>query len=376
MRKSIFAFSMAICLCLALFACGKSGQAGPAQLRAGTYTGTGTGHGGDIEVELTVDGTGRIVEVKILDEDETPDYAAGALERLPRRIIEEQRLDLDAVAGATLSSHGVLAAVADAVAKAGGDPKDFGFTSLQERTDSGDITFTGLPGGDFKLTGAQLKKDYALSEVDAISINSKGTEKQVHAVGVLLETILQKLGADLMDFNAVTATASDGYTITIPREVLHGRDILIAFETNGEAIDPRFVVPGERAMYWVKLLSEIAFEKAMEEVPVTQEIDLGALIEKLKDQAVDYEYKDAQCKAIPIALLLEEIGAEELSVVTLKSADGLTKTEKYEIFAGQLLVVEGTPEAPLYTGPDLPAGMRLKNVESFQVGGTLVMMLM
>jgi len=369
MTRRIRAFLAAACLCLTLFACSQSGQTG---LTPGTYIGTGSGHGGPIEVQLIVDETGAIAELIILDEGETPAYAAGALESLPKSIIEKQSLGLDAVAGATLSSQGLLAAAADAITKAGGDPKAFGFVSLQERTDSTDILFTGLPEGDFTLTGGQLKADYELSEADAVSINSKGTEKQVHAKGVLLETILQARGASVMDFDSVTAIATDGYTITIPGTVLHSRDILIAFESNGEEIAPRFVVPGERAMYWVKLLGEIAFEKAAEEAPVTVEINLGELIERLKDQAMDYDYKEVVCKALPVSLLLSEINAEQAEFVTLKSADGLTKTEKYELFAGQMFVIEGTDEAPLYTGPDLPAGMRLKNVASFQVGGILV----
>ena len=370
MTKRICALLLAACLGLALFACGKSGQAG---LQPGTYIGSGNGHGAQaIEVRLTVGEDGSIAALTILSEDETPEYAAGALEQLPRSIVAKQSLGLDAVAGATLSSHGVLAAAADAITKAGGDPKDFGFVSTGERTDSAGIVFSGLPGGDFLLTGAQLKGEYEQSEVDAVSINSKGTEKQVHAKGVLLETILQKRGISVMDFDAVTAKATDGYTITIPGEVLHSRDILIAFETNGEAIAPRFVVPGERAMYWVKLLGEIAFEGAAEEAPVTREMELGELIGRLQDYFEIYNYHDADCRAIPIARLLEEIGAGETDFATMTSADGLTKTEKYDIFARQLLVLEGTPDAPLYTGPELPAGMRLKNVVSFQVGGVLV----
>ena len=369
MIKRICALLLAACLGLALFACGKSGQAG---LRPGTYTGTGAGHGGAIEVELTVDGAGRIAELKILRESETPDYAAGALELLPLDILEKQSLRLDAVAGATLSSRGVLAAAADAIAKAGGDPKDYGFVPVAEEELR--IAITGLPGGDLFVTNGQLRGDYETTEVDTISVNSKGTEKQVHAKGVLLETILQKHGASLAGFDRATATASDGYMITIPGEVLHGRDILIAFETNGEAIAPRFVVPGERAMYWVKLLTEIALEGAAPETPVTEEISLSELVERLRDRAVGYDYHGDACKALPIALLLEELHAGEAEVVTIKSADGLTKTEKYDVFAAQLLVLEGTADAPVYTGEGLPAGMRVKNVASIQIGGVLVKM--
>ena len=370
MTRRLLAFLAAACLCLTLFACGNSGQTG---LTPGTYTGTGTGHGGPIEVQLVVDGAGRIGALEILSENETPEYAGGALEQLPRSIVAKQSLGLDAVAGATLSSHGVLAAAADAIMKAGGDPKDFGFVSTGERADGAKILFTGLPGGDFKLTGAQLKGDYERTELDAISINSKGTEKQVHATGVLLETILQKRGVSVTDFDSVTATATDGYTITIPREVLHSRDILIAFETNGEAIAPRFVVPGERAMYWVKLLGEIAFEGAVEPDTVGRVYTLEHVVEALADKVESYDYKGVACRALPLAALLE-VWQVETDFVFIKSADGLTKTEKYDIFAGQLLVLDGTPDAPLYTGPDLPQGMRLKNVVSFQVGGILVKM--
>ena len=376
MIKRFWAIVTAACLCLALFACG-SGQAGlaSAQLRAGAYTGTGTGHGGPIEVQLTVDDEGRIADVQILGESETPEYAARALELLPAAMIEKQSLGLDAVAGATLSSNGILAAVADAIAKAGGDPKDYGFTSVGERADGAEIVFTGLPGGDFILTGAQLKA-FGVTELDALSVNSKGTEKTVHAKGVLLETILQSRGLSQKDFGSVTAAASDGYTITLPDRILQGRDILIAFETDGEEIPLRFVVPGERAMYWVKLVSSIAFEAQTQPVPVTREIPLGELLAPLLGQAEDYEYKGAVCRALPIALLLEALGMEpdalEADFVTIISADGLTKTEKYDTFALQVLVLEGTPDAPLYTGPDLPEGMRVKNVSSLQIGGILI----
>ena len=367
MAKRIRSFLVAACLCLALSACGQGERAG---LQPGTYTGTGTGHGGPIEVQLVIDGAGRIADLQILSESETPGYAAGALELLPRSIVKKQSLGLDAVAGATLSSNGVLAAAAEAIAKAGGDPKDYGFVSLEEQ--AREIAITGLPGGELRVTNARLRGDYEITERDAVSVNSKGEERNVHAKGVLLETILQKHGASLRDFGSATATASDGYSITIPGTVLHNRDILIAFETDGEAIAPRFVVPGERAMYWVKLVSAIALEAAPGEMPVTEEIDLGELIERLRDQAVDYRYKEAACKALPVALLLREIGAEETAFVTIQSTDGLTKTEQYDTFAAQALVFEGTPDAPLYTGASLPEGMWVKNVASFQVGGVLV----
>ena len=234
-----------------------------------------------------------------------------------------------------------------------------------------DIVVSGLPEGAFVLTGAQLRSEFEITELDAVSINSKGAERQVHAKGVLLETILRARGALLADFDSAIGTATDGYMIAIPESVLRGREILVAFETDGEEIPPRFVVPGERAMYWVKELRAIELVGAIQETPVEREVSLGDLIERLKEQARPYEHKGEDCLALPMALLLAEIDAGEAEFVTVKSADGLTKTEKYDTFAGQFLVIEGTPDAPLYTGPEMPAGMRVKQVESIQAGGVL-----
>jgi len=365
MIKRICALLLAACLALTLFACGQPAPSG--SLQPGTYTGTGTGHGGPIEVQLVIDKNGAIAELSILSESETPNYAGAALEQLPKRIAKQQSLGLDAVAGATLSSHGVLAAAADAIAKAGGNPKDYGFVPADERADGAEITVTGLSGGEFTFTGAQLKSGYETVALDTIALNKEDTQRPVHAKGVMLEAVLQAHGASLKDFEAVTATAADGYSITIPGEVLRTRDILLAFELDGEAIDPRFVVPEERTMYWVKSVQSIALESAPPEAPVTKEIALTELIEQLREQAQDYEYGGTACKALPLELVLQTIGAKKSDFVTLRSADGLTKTEQYDTFAAQLLVFDGTPDAPVYTGPDLPEGMRLKHVISIDV---------
>ena len=369
MFKRISALLLAACLGLALFACGKSGQTG---LRPGEYTGTGNGHGGPIEVRLVIDKEGRIARAEVLSQSETPDYASHALEALPKAIAKTQNLGIDAVAGATLSSNGILAAAAEAIAKAGGDPKDFGFRTVGEQADTTEIVFAGLAGGDFTLTGAQLKNDFELTELDALSINSKGTEKWVHAKGVLLKTILSAKGLSLDDYDSAEASADDGYNIMLPGEVLRGRDILLAFEANGEEIAPRLVVPEERAMYWVKFVTKIEFAGNAPAEPVTSEISLADLIEKLKPRAEDYKHYDAMCKALPVSLLLDEIAAQPAPYVTIQTKDGLCKTERWDIFTAQLLVIDGTPEAPLYTGPDLPAGMRMKYVTSIQIGGVLL----
>jgi fumarate reductase flavoprotein subunit len=84
----------------------------------GTYTGESKDYGGEITVEVTLSET-RIEAVKVLEQSETPGIGSNAVEMLPEAIVAAQSLQVDSVGGATVSSAGILAAVTDALAKAG-----------------------------------------------------------------------------------------------------------------------------------------------------------------------------------------------------------------------------------------------------------------
>ena len=86
----------------------------------GTYTGVGAGKNGDITVEVTVN-ENTIQSVRIVSHDETPGLSDGAINDIPAAIVSTQSLGVDSVSGATVSSEGIVAAVADAITKAGGD---------------------------------------------------------------------------------------------------------------------------------------------------------------------------------------------------------------------------------------------------------------
>lgn len=84
----------------------------------GTYTGKGAGINGDIEVEVIVT-ENEITDVKVLSHNETPGVGDLALSDIPAGIVEHQSLGIDAIAGATVSSEGILEAVANALEQAG-----------------------------------------------------------------------------------------------------------------------------------------------------------------------------------------------------------------------------------------------------------------
>lgn len=82
-------------------------------LADGVYTGSAPGYRSDITVSVTVS-AGKITDIEITDENETPRYFAGAMEVIDY-IISAQSTQVDAVTGATFSSEGIKAAVEDAL---------------------------------------------------------------------------------------------------------------------------------------------------------------------------------------------------------------------------------------------------------------------
>ena len=92
--------------------------------KAGTYEGTGRGMMGEIRVKVTVDET-SIRQVEVVSQNDTEMIGWGLetapVELLSRQIVEYQSLNLDAVTGATVTSNGVKAAVANALEASGVD---------------------------------------------------------------------------------------------------------------------------------------------------------------------------------------------------------------------------------------------------------------
>lgn len=90
----------------------------------GTYTAAAKGHNGEMTVEVTFT-ENAIADVKVIEHKETLGLGYGvstaAIDAFPAQIVESQSLAIDAVTNATVTSNAVIAAVADAVAQAGGD---------------------------------------------------------------------------------------------------------------------------------------------------------------------------------------------------------------------------------------------------------------
>ena len=87
---------------------------------AGTYTGRADGRNGEITVDVTFS-EDAITDIVVKDHQETAGIADAAINDLPGEIVASQSLAVDVKSGATFTSEGIVNAVADAVAQAGGD---------------------------------------------------------------------------------------------------------------------------------------------------------------------------------------------------------------------------------------------------------------
>ena len=108
-------------------------------LQDGTYTRAAQGFQGDVTVTLTIE-NGKIVSVELDGPAETETIGQAALPALKEQILEKQSADIDAVAGATVTSNAVKTAVAAILAEASGE-------AAVEATEIKDGTYTGIGNG-------------------------------------------------------------------------------------------------------------------------------------------------------------------------------------------------------------------------------------
>ncbi len=80
----------------------------------GTYTGSGTGLRGETQVSVTV-ASGKITEITITSYEDDEEYFSRASSTIVDEIISSQSIDVSTVSGATYSSNGIIAAVANAL---------------------------------------------------------------------------------------------------------------------------------------------------------------------------------------------------------------------------------------------------------------------
>lgn len=94
-------------------------------MKAGTYKVKAKGHGSSfMPMEVTLSDN-AIQRIRVDASGETSGIADEVFKRLPAKIVKGQTLNVDTVAGATISSRGVVDGVAEAITLAGGDATEW-----------------------------------------------------------------------------------------------------------------------------------------------------------------------------------------------------------------------------------------------------------
>lgn len=83
-----------------------------------TVTGTAPGMMGDVTVEVTATPE-KLYQIKVVEQNETPDIGGLAAQSLPGTIYDAQSLDVDDVSGATVTSTAIKNAIRNGLASAG-----------------------------------------------------------------------------------------------------------------------------------------------------------------------------------------------------------------------------------------------------------------
>ncbi len=238
------------------------------------------------------------------------------------------------------------------------------------------IVVHGLTDQDFEITLGELKKLPAVTR-EAESAMSNGEKISAKATGPLLDTFLKQYGKNQKDFSRVRFTATDRYSIAVPYDVLAGRQILLSYLDDGKDLGDdmrpvRVVIPGERAMYWVKNMTRMDFETGGDRKPPNKLVFLETAAGNLPQQ--DYEYFDGVDKAIKTSDLIAEyadINDSSVTDVFMKASDGLQKNETRANFLDAYIKITGK-EAPKFLAPQLPQGMHVRDLLFVIYGQTVI----
>ncbi|WP_353097569.1 flavocytochrome c [Tissierella praeacuta] len=174
MNKNKF-FSLLLVFCLLVSGCSTTtpspnDNSSTSKLTPGTYKSTVDGFSGEIELSMEVD-ENKILKIEV-KETETPTLGGAAIKQLKTDVIEKQSLNIDTVAGATISSAAFLKAVEEALSQAGANLEDFTKVEAEANENkekislSADLVVVGAGGAGLtaSLSAAQGGLDVILLE--------------------------------------------------------------------------------------------------------------------------------------------------------------------------------------------------------------------
>jgi len=83
----------------------------------GQYEGSSVGHEGTIRVKVEIDDN-KIINIEILEEYEMPEISIHVYDKIIKRVIRNNKADINTISGATFTSKALIEAIDDALQKA------------------------------------------------------------------------------------------------------------------------------------------------------------------------------------------------------------------------------------------------------------------
>ena len=183
----------------------------PIAFTPGTYMATAAGYGGDVQAQVTFS-EDAITDIRILRQRETAHIGESALPMAAAKIQEACGLGVDAVTGATYSTHAVKKAVLDAAEQAGVTNRDAFILRTKEKVAGEPIDGTWdiviIGGGGAGMCAATQ----AVQEGNSVLVIEKNAEVGGNTLvaGGVYQSVDHSLVWDINNPEATTAKGFDG----------------------------------------------------------------------------------------------------------------------------------------------------------------------
>lgn len=224
MKKKWISAMLSLSLVASLAACGGKGEPTPTPTTGGptVIQGEAQGRNGILKVDVTLNGE-TIEAVTVTEHTETAGVADPAINDLPGAIVSAQSIAVDGVAGATITSDAIKAAVKDALTKAGLDTAKYEAatdkTLTQKDAETADVVIVGagLAGESFDLlvnAGLPLQDGQNASSPHNEKIFAAWAEDRGAGFHQFLTGYVENAGFDLRLNSRVTGLVVENGTVT------------------------------------------------------------------------------------------------------------------------------------------------------------------
>lgn len=348
------------------------------------------GYNGPIEVLAALDKEDdQLLGIEILDHIESMDYAGHIEEdwflRRFKNLLTDKYLnlvvldkenpeDIVQVTGATVSSQAVVNAVNAAIGSYNYKENNLEMASVpdvvQQEIWSKDINSMAINWEDDSIRiDIESIKDYDQVEVEAVLINTTGTETDMTLEGPTLRDILADHGLDLSDYQGIGITGRDGYYTMVDKEKLDATDVILAWKVDKELLEDeekpfRIAIPGELGPYWVKMASTIDLYDQITPKDIDKVHIFNPLTEDIEPYY--YEYYGSKDKSIEIGKILQKFEDVDIKgFFTMGAMDGLIKNETISMVRQRYFIKVEGDNAPMNIAPNFKLGMNVKNMTHF-----------